>query len=79
MEERDLLLETDPDVIIGYNTTNFDLPYLIERARAAAPADPCPTGRRRRMPRRRRLFGPRQTVTAAGRGGAALPGDGLAH
>ena len=29
---RDLLLETDPDVIIGYNTTNFDLPYLYERA-----------------------------------------------
>ncbi|KAI8324930.1 delta DNA polymerase [Martensiomyces pterosporus] len=22
----------DPDVVIGYNTTNFDLPYLIDRA-----------------------------------------------
>ncbi|GAX78824.1 hypothetical protein CEUSTIGMA_g6261.t1 [Chlamydomonas eustigma] len=31
---RDLLLETDPDIIIGYNTTNFDLPYLYERAQA---------------------------------------------
>ena len=29
---RDLLLESDPDVIIGYNTTNFDLPYIFERA-----------------------------------------------
>ena len=29
---RDLLLESDPDVIIGYNITNFDLPYLYERA-----------------------------------------------
>lgn len=27
-----LLLETDPDVIIGYNIINFDLPYLYERA-----------------------------------------------
>ena len=23
----------DPDVIIGYNTSNFDLPYLLERAK----------------------------------------------
>eukprot|EP00887_Chlorella_sp_A99_P006196 scaffold3.g6196.t1 len=29
---RDLLLETDPDIIIGYNIVNFDLPYLINRA-----------------------------------------------
>jgi len=28
----DLLLETDPDVMIGYNILNFDLPYLYERA-----------------------------------------------
>lgn len=40
-DERDLLrrwtslvLETDPDVVIGYNIINFDLPYLFERARA---------------------------------------------
>lgn len=29
---RDLVVESDPDVIIGYNTSNFDLPYLIDRA-----------------------------------------------
>jgi len=26
--------EVDPDVMIGYNTTNFDFPYLIDRANA---------------------------------------------
>lgn len=26
------MIETDPDVIIGYNIQNFDLPYLIKRA-----------------------------------------------
>lgn len=31
---RDFIVEVDPDVIIGYNTTNFDLPYLIDRASA---------------------------------------------
>eukprot|EP00195_Chlamydomonas_chlamydogama_P002057 CAMPEP_0202920478 /NCGR_PEP_ID=MMETSP1392-20130828/76878_1 /ASSEMBLY_ACC=CAM_ASM_000868 /TAXON_ID=225041 /ORGANISM="Chlamydomonas chlamydogama, Strain SAG 11-48b" /LENGTH=1079 /DNA_ID=CAMNT_0049613975 /DNA_START=162 /DNA_END=3401 /DNA_ORIENTATION=+ len=31
---RDLLLEGDPDIIIGYNIVNFDLPYLFERAQA---------------------------------------------
>ncbi|AGO14239.1 AaceriAFL189Wp [[Ashbya] aceris (nom. inval.)] len=31
---RDFLVQVDPDVIIGYNTTNFDLPYLINRAAA---------------------------------------------
>lgn len=30
---RDFLEEADPDVIIGYNTANFDMPYLIDRAR----------------------------------------------
>ncbi len=29
---RDLIVESDPDIIIGYNTSNFDLPYLIDRA-----------------------------------------------
>lgn len=29
-----LVLETDPDVITGYNINNFDLPYLWERAKA---------------------------------------------
>ncbi|TPX11063.1 uncharacterized protein E0L32_007924 [Thyridium curvatum] len=27
------LLEVDPDVIIGYNISNFDFPYLLDRAR----------------------------------------------
>eukprot|EP00873_Tetraselmis_striata_P017869 jgi/Tetstr1/438133/TSEL_002859.t1 len=31
---RDLVLESDPDVIIGYNICNFDLPYLLDRAAA---------------------------------------------
>jgi len=29
---RDFLVETDADVIIGYNIINFDLPYLLRRA-----------------------------------------------
>ncbi|PKK76661.1 hypothetical protein RhiirC2_733716 [Rhizophagus irregularis] len=29
---RDFVIEVDPDVIIGYNTTNFDFPYLLDRA-----------------------------------------------
>jgi len=40
-DERSLLLEwqkfiekVDPDLIIGYNTSNFDLPYLLDRAKA---------------------------------------------
>ncbi|BEI82815.1 hypothetical protein CcaverHIS002_0306830 [Cutaneotrichosporon cavernicola] len=40
-DERDLLLEwskfvqaVDPDLIIGYNSSNFDLPYLLDRAKA---------------------------------------------
>ncbi|ORX72765.1 delta DNA polymerase [Linderina pennispora] len=31
--------ECDPDLIIGYNTTNFDLPYLIDRAQALSAHD----------------------------------------
>ncbi|CAM9020652.1 unnamed protein product [Wickerhamomyces anomalus] len=31
---RDFVTRVDPDVIIGYNTTNFDLPYLLDRANA---------------------------------------------
>lgn len=31
---RDLLVETDPDIVIGYNIVNFDLPYLLDRATA---------------------------------------------
>lgn len=28
----DFIREVDPDMIIGYNTTNFDFPYLLDRA-----------------------------------------------
>jgi len=31
---RDFVEQVDPDVIIGYNIANFDLPYLIDRAKA---------------------------------------------
>ncbi len=31
---RDFVMETDPDLIIGYNTSQFDIPYLIDRAKA---------------------------------------------
>ena len=31
---RDFVNEVDPDVIIGYNIANFDLPYLVDRANA---------------------------------------------
>ncbi|KAH8724119.1 catalytic subunit DNA polymerase-like protein delta [Phaeosphaeriaceae sp. PMI808] len=33
MRWRDFLEETDPDVIIGYNTSGFDFPYLLGRAK----------------------------------------------
>jgi len=40
-EEDEMLLgwsefvqEVDPDIIIGYNTSNFDFPYLLDRADA---------------------------------------------
>lgn len=32
MAWRDFIVKLDPDVIIGYNTANFDLPYLLNRA-----------------------------------------------
>ena len=31
---RDFVEKVDPDVIIGYNIANFDLPYLLDRAKA---------------------------------------------
>ncbi|KAF2816916.1 DNA polymerase delta catalytic subunit [Mytilinidion resinicola] len=33
MKWRDFLEEVDPDVIIGYNISNFDFPYLLDRAK----------------------------------------------
>lgn len=31
---RDFVEQVDPDLIIGYNSSQFDLPYLIDRAKA---------------------------------------------
>lgn len=31
---REFVEEVDPDVVIGYNISGFDLPYLIDRAKA---------------------------------------------
>ncbi|KZT51942.1 hypothetical protein CALCODRAFT_442347 [Calocera cornea HHB12733] len=31
---RDFVEEVDPDMIVGYNIANFDLPYLLDRAHA---------------------------------------------
>lgn len=31
---REFVDEVDPDLIIGYNISQFDLPYLIDRAKA---------------------------------------------
>lgn len=30
---QEFLEEVDPDLVIGYNTANFDIPYLMDRAR----------------------------------------------
>lgn len=30
---KDFVQQCDPDVIIGYNTANFDMPYLLDRAK----------------------------------------------
>ena len=35
---RDLILATDPDFITGYNIQNFDLPYLVDRAKTLVKA-----------------------------------------
>lgn len=31
--------EVDPDLIIGYNTSQFDVPYLMDRAKALKVTD----------------------------------------
>jgi DNA polymerase delta subunit 1 len=31
---REFVERVDPDLIIGYNISNFDLPYLLDRAKA---------------------------------------------
>lgn len=30
----DFVQEVDPDIITGYNIMNFDIPYLLNRAKA---------------------------------------------
>ncbi|KAG9047307.1 DNA-directed DNA polymerase delta [Tulasnella sp. UAMH 9824] len=39
---RDFVEEVDPDVVIGYNIANFDLPYLMDRAAALKVQDRFP-------------------------------------
>jgi DNA polymerase delta subunit 1 len=55
-DERKLLSEwrkfveaVDPDMMIGYNISNFDLPYLLDRAKALKVADFAYLGRMRGM------------------------------
>lgn len=36
---RKFVEEVDPDLIIGYNTSQFDFPYLIDRAKALKVTD----------------------------------------
>jgi hypothetical protein len=31
---RDFVEQVDPDLVIGYNISNFDFPYLLDRAKA---------------------------------------------
>ena len=33
------IVKVDPDVVIGYNTANFDIPYLMDRAKTLKVAD----------------------------------------
>jgi len=33
IERKNFVQKVDPDVIIGYNTANFDTPYLLDRAK----------------------------------------------
>ncbi|TIC02451.1 ARM repeat-containing protein [Wallemia mellicola] len=42
---RDFVEEADPDVVIGYNTSNFDIPYLMDRAKALKATKFCYLGR----------------------------------
>jgi DNA polymerase delta subunit 1 len=56
--EKDMLLEwrkfiekVDPDMMIGYNIANFDLPYLLDRAKALKIPDFSYLGRMKGMSR----------------------------
>jgi DNA polymerase delta subunit 1 len=39
---REFVEKVDPDVVIGYNIAGFDLPYLLDRARALKGANEFP-------------------------------------
>ncbi|TFK24936.1 hypothetical protein FA15DRAFT_578044, partial [Coprinopsis marcescibilis] len=32
MSFKQLLMDKDPDFVVGYNSSNFDVPYLLRRA-----------------------------------------------
>jgi DNA polymerase delta subunit 1 len=32
MAWKNFFIEADPDIVIGYNITQFDIPYLLNRA-----------------------------------------------
>lgn len=53
---RDFVVAADPDVIVGYNTSNFDFPYLIDRAKAL---------RLESFPYFGRLFNIKQEITSS--------------
>jgi len=40
-EYRDFVVDFDPDIIVGYNISNFDFPYLINRANTLKVDDFC--------------------------------------
>jgi DNA polymerase delta subunit 1 len=44
----DFVQKVDPDLVIGYNIANFDLPYLLDRAKALKVSDFAFLGRMRR-------------------------------
>ncbi|KDR82863.1 hypothetical protein GALMADRAFT_238478 [Galerina marginata CBS 339.88] len=51
-EWRKFFMEVDPDIVIGYNITQFDVPYLLNRARTLGLADFAYLGRVKSSPQR---------------------------
>jgi DNA polymerase delta subunit 1 len=45
MSFQDFIVQTDPDILTGYNIQNFDLPYLLERAETLQLSLFCQLGR----------------------------------
>jgi DNA polymerase delta subunit 1 len=48
-EWRKFVEQVDPDMMIGYNIANFDLPYLLDRAKALKVPDFAYLGRMKGM------------------------------